>query len=55
MGGKRGDSRQGKRLVCARTLNPATLMNLRAPLGEGYQNDHEGGQKYLIFDKKGAL
>lgn len=32
--------------VRTRTLNPATLMNLRAPLGEGYQNDHEGIEWY---------
>ena len=32
--------------VRLRTLNPATLMNLRAPLGEGYQNDHEGIEWY---------
>lgn len=28
--------------VRTRVLKPATLMNLRAPLGEGYQKDHEG-------------
>ena len=32
--------------VRTRKLNPATLMNLRAPLGEGYQNDNEGFEWY---------
>ena len=33
-------------IVRTRTLNPATMMSLRAPLGEGYQNDHEGIEWY---------
>ncbi len=32
--------------VRTRVLKPATLMNLRAPLGEGYQRDNEGFQWY---------
>ena len=32
--------------VRLRTLSPATLMNLRAPLGEGYQKDNEGIEWY---------
>lgn len=32
--------------VRTRTLNPATLMSMRAPLGEGYQGDHEGIEWY---------
>jgi len=32
--------------VRTRVLKPATLMNLRAPLGEGYQKDHEGFEWY---------
>lgn len=32
--------------VRTRVLKPTTLMNLRAPLGEGYQRDNEGFQWY---------
>lgn len=32
--------------VRTRTLRPATLMNLRAPLGEGYQKDNDGFDWY---------
>ena len=32
--------------VRTRTLKPATMMNLRAPLGEGYQKDNEGFEWY---------